>query len=369
MLKKILIVTHHFYPENTPRAFRATELSKHLIKNGYSVDVVFGERKLVLRCGDIADYFSKTNTINLSSVSREHTWTKIGKAIFRYFFGERFILTNLNWVLNQMLNQIALDGYDGVISIGTPFYIHMAVARALRQQKNRIPSVCDNGDPFYNFKRRDKAFYFKYIQRSTFSAFDYICTPIEASVSYYAQYVSTDKIKVIPQGFNFENVQRQVYGRKSFPRFAYAGRFYKDIRNPKIILEYLCGLKTDFRFTIFTPLRGEVYYEILLPYKKKLGDKLELNEMVPREECIYELSGMDFLINLENTLAVQSPSKLIDYALAGRPILSFSQNTFSANILNEFMNGDYSKQTNIDLQPYDINTVCRQFIELLGEQL
>ena len=38
--KKILIVTRSFYPMNSPRSFRATELAKELARQGHDVTVL-----------------------------------------------------------------------------------------------------------------------------------------------------------------------------------------------------------------------------------------------------------------------------------------------------------------------------------------
>ncbi len=40
MAKKILLVTAAFYPENSPRSFRATELALELVKQGNFVKIL-----------------------------------------------------------------------------------------------------------------------------------------------------------------------------------------------------------------------------------------------------------------------------------------------------------------------------------------
>ncbi len=37
---KILIVSYHFYPKNTPRAFRTHELVKEFCKRGFDVTLI-----------------------------------------------------------------------------------------------------------------------------------------------------------------------------------------------------------------------------------------------------------------------------------------------------------------------------------------
>lgn len=364
MSKRILITTHSFYPENNPRAFRAYELYNELVKRGYVVDIIIGSIKKFVKHQEIREYYDRIINDNtpLKVKNKQHNkTTEKLKLPIRYFIGEKFIITHMDYFIKN----INLESYTCVISIGTPFYVHMAVAKKLRNSDKKIISICDNGDPFYNYKKKDKAWYFKRVQENTFAAFDYICTPIEEAVDYYSQYVDRSKIRVIPQGFNFDKINIKKYINNDVPTFAFAGRFYEDIRNPSSFLKYLTTLDFKFKFVVYTSIESNVFNNILLKYTEILGEKLVIHPFIPREECIYELSGMDFLINLENTLSVQSPSKLIDYALTKRPILSFNQNNIPKDVFLQFIKGNYEKQVTINLDKYNIQTVGQQFINLI----
>jgi hypothetical protein len=50
-----------------------------------------------------------------------------------------------------------------------------------------------------------------------------------------------------------------------------------------------------------------------------------------------ELSKSDFLVNIDNAESVQSPSKLIDYKIAGRPILNIKKGKIDEKIVDEFL--------------------------------
>jgi hypothetical protein len=74
---------------------------------------------------------------------------------------------------------------------------------------------------------------------------------------------------------------------------------------------------------------------------------------------------MDFLVNFENGTLVQTPSKLIDYALCSRPILSISSNNVNCQIINQFLNYNFSQSLVIDdIEKYNIENVARQFEDL-----
>lgn len=94
--------------------------------------------------------------------------------------------------------------------------------------------------------------------------------------------------------------------------------------------------------------------------------RIVLREALPRERLIERLGAADFLINFDNTTSNATPSKLIDYAMTGRPILSFNDRTFDPDGFRAALRGDYRAQVRgIDLSQYDIRNVAAQFIDLI----
>src|SRR5690606_17596686 len=63
-MKKVLIVCKGFYPEQSPRAMRATELAKELVKQGHEVTVLTYKRDF-----DYSD-FSRDYKIRIESFGR-----------------------------------------------------------------------------------------------------------------------------------------------------------------------------------------------------------------------------------------------------------------------------------------------------------
>ena len=63
---------------------------------------------------------------------------------------------------------------------------------------------------------------------------------------------------------------------------------------------------------------------------------------------------------------MQSPSKLIDYALANRPVFNMSQNSFDPSIFLQFLSKNYYNDylKDFDLDKYDIKNVANKFISL-----
>jgi len=373
---KILIVTGNFYPELHPRAFRSTELACKFASDGHNVHVCLLRTIMGF---DYNKYAIKNNltiqNLNLYSqtnLSRELYKTanpialsllKVYRFLLNYFLdGSLFINSSK---IKKHLN--LTNDLDLVISISTPFMNHLAVASARKYMNNlHAKFVADSGDPFYRSQQTKRAPYFYCVEKNTYKQFDYLVVPAEAAIDAYHGLISTGKIKVIPQGFNMQNIKLAKYIVSKKITFAYSGVFYNDIRNPKFLLDFLVELDKDFLFEIYLRHRDESITNILNQYILLLGNKLNVTYAIKRDDLLYRLSAADFLINIDNLTTTQIPSKLIDYAITKRPIFTCNSKDFDKNKFIRFLNKDYKDSLKIDITPYDINNVANQFLDLLN---
>jgi len=385
---KILIVAYHFYPDVTPRSFRAFELVKELGREGHDVKVLlpksdFNFQEICKKYNfsiDFVDYYKtlqnsletknkiKNNSnfinINIMKVIKNFYYCIFpsGRATQFYFYAVYKKLIHYN------------EHFDMIISIATPYDTHMGIALAMLKKKNLFQSgvkVADYGDPLYKNPALPSCFLYYWIDKFISSKFDYVTVPTETAISIFETFKNKKNIKLIPQGFDFSNVKRAEYVKNKTITFAYAGIFYEDIRNPKPLLDFLLSLDRkgiDFRFVIYTKINNINNMNLLNKYQNELKKKLCINASIPREDVIYELSKMDFLINIDNLSESQTPSKLIDYALTKRPIFSFNQLNFSDTKFMNFINAQYSDSTVIDLDKFDIKKISNQFVQL-GKKL
>ncbi|MBK6729402.1 MAG: hypothetical protein IPG60_00025 [Bacteroidetes bacterium] len=75
---------------------------------------------------------------------------------------------------------------------------------------------------------------------------------------------------------------------------------------------------------------------------------------------------MDFVINFGKCRYKQTPSKLIDYAIIKKPILSIKTGNLDKDIVLEFLSSNYSNRYIIENpDKYKIQSVCREFINLI----
>ena len=368
--KKILIVGRTFFPELTPRSFRTTELAKELARQGHQVDVLLPKNIQEKIESDFDNavginfmYYGplKWKRLGLAKKGRlDELKRKFGRMLFLLF---EYPGIEIYFKLPQKLK--TLKGYDLMVSIAVPHENHWAIAK-VRSEANPIAKtwIADCGDPFMmNILESIKPpSYFGRLENSFLKKADFISVPTETSSAAYNK-LYHHKFKVIPQGFNFDEVK--IVSQKPIhtcPTFAYAGGVSAiGIRSLHEVIKELKTIDTDFVFHIYSSNGKTVLKDVV----KGFENKLILHDAIPRKELLYKLSEMDFLVNLDNGTHLNTPSKLIDYALAKRPIMNIDPISPSKNKIANFLNGDYSEETIIqDLEAYNISNVAEKFLKL-----
>jgi len=366
--QKIIIVSCSFYPMNSPRSFRTTELVKEFARQGHEVVLLTPwneelhpgfELKHGIRIKDLGS----ANLKRFDS-SENGRVVSLFKRILNRALNLLIEFPDIQWMWKVKKALKYESGYDLLISIAAPHSVHWGVAWT-RSERHPIAKtwVADCGDPFMGtvLDTFRKLFYFKHLEKMFCRKADFITVPIKEAIdAYYPEFRS--KIRVIPQGFNFDEVtiDRSAYRKNGKPIFAYAGTLIPGGRDPGEFLEYLSDLGKDFKFILYTKSRS-----LVDPWKERMNGKLEVRDYIPREELLKELSKMDFLVNFENSTPLQMPSKLIDYYLTGRPVLSVPSKKINREKVSEFMAGSYDRKIDFSgMERFRIENVCHRFLEL-----
>ena len=127
------------------------------------------------------------------------------------------------------------------------------------------------------------------------------------------------------------------------------------------MFEFLSTIQKPFKFIVYGTSDKSRWQDLL----SKLEGKVIFEQPIPRSELLPKLSQMDFLINIGNGTSVQTPSKLIDYSLTKRPILTIETTDIKEDVLGECLDGDYQHcDEKIDISRYDIHSVAQQFLAL-----
>ncbi len=363
--RRILLVSSAFEPEISPRSYRATELAKELFRQGHSVVVITKYRNynysdFLKKYGITLKMWGKSKFPKVPAFKRKpfslisRIFSRILMVLFEYPGIEEMFR------VKKMLRHEG--GYDLMISFAVPYPVHWGVAWS-RSNKHPISDiwVADCGDPYMGdvLDSFRKPFYFGYLEKWFCRKADCITIPIEsARPAYYAEF--HNKIKIIPQGFDFGLDEKEPeQPQNNVPTFAYAGGFLPGARDPEPLMQYLTKLDLPFKFLVFTNNP-----DMINQFKDKLNEKLVISDYIPRIQLLKILVKMDFLINFDNNTPLNSPSKLIDYAIVNRPVLNIDRN-FNGNELLEFLNGFYKNRMPLpNPQHYHIKNVTRLFLNL-----
>ena len=361
---KIILISKAYYPNQSARAMRTTELAQQLARMGHDVTVY-----TVIGLSDYSDYSVKTGVkvkmIPTKWIPSTKPQTKVRSFFIRalsVFLGRYTEFPNIELVYRVKEILKGENNVDLLITVALPYPIHWGAAFAKKKLRDSFPKtwVSDCGDPYMGNDVFTPFFYFKYLERFWGKMTDYVVIPIKEAANAYYDNVH-DKIRVIPQGFDFSTIKLdEDFKGNEIATFAYTGTIFPGYRDLTSFLEYLCTIEDDFRFFVYTKTK-----DTILPFKDRLKEKLIISDYIPRQELIYKLSQTDFLINLTNQSVVQSPSKLIDYGLSKRPILDVSTPFTEIETLNAFLKKDYSgRHPDFDIQQYNIEVIAKQFLEL-----
>ncbi|WP_375585613.1 glycosyltransferase [Cyclobacterium xiamenense] len=372
MSKHILIVTHGFYPEQSPRSFRATELAKEFCRQGHRVTV-------------IAPYREATATLATACGFEYKSLGRLTWSIFNFrslgFVG-RLYNKGVNRLLPLLLEYPMMElffkvrkalkkertPYDLLISIAVPYAIHWGVASNWRKDNSRKMArvwVADCGDP-YCLQENDTfrpPVYFRWVEKWFMRKADFISIPTEQSIAgYFPEF--HPKMRVIPQGFRFEKGKQLLVKDDGVVRFGYGGSFISGRRDPNRLLEFLCSLDESYRFEFHVYTSQQSF---VLPYARR-DSRICWHDPIPRVDLLGVFSSFDFLVNFSNQGRAQTPSKLIDYAILDKPVLNIDTPVLDTNRVFSFLKGDYRERLVLEnTEEYRIEKVSGRFLDLLNE--
>ena len=367
-----------------PRAFRWASIAEHWVAKGHVVDVVCawesGLQKMerrngvrIHRVGGPIDQFllnifsrrpgdkqvkgkdevfagysdsmpNSRNTV-LSSVYR-----RANKAL------EKVVWPDHAWswyfpAWRRAYNLLRRGGYHGLISVSFPFSGHLVGYRLKRKLPN-LPWIVDIGDPFSFFQDKpinNIVLYERmnrYWEGKVLDKADAVTVTSGATEHEYRNRfpACSGKIRVIPPLIsiptgNGDEEGLEISNRKI--RLVYAGTLYKAIRNPAYLLRLFSGLiQSELGDRLELHFFGNINDcdDIFMPYKEWLGKRIFLHGKVEQRVVCRAMQGANLLVNIGNTTSYQLPSKVVEYASTGKPVLNIVniRNDSSADFFSSY---------------------------------
>lgn len=353
---RILIVSHMYAPDRSPRAYRWTAVAEEWARQGHQVHVVaawkagnqdqetlngvrvervggrLGQklRALLRRQGSPA-----AATTQPTPATGGGTLFRLAKRVYdltwrRLFWPDYACL----WVLPAWrATRRALDDgdWDALVTVSHPFTCHL-VGLAAKKRRPGLTWVADMGDPFSFFTEiplNNHALYAGLNRRAEAAVLeraDQVAVTVDSCRTAYAQaFPGLGRISVVPPLLSLPPRPSTAERLGSGVHLVYVGTLYRAIRNPAWLLELtaaLVGRGLDLHLHLFGDV-NDCGAEIAAG-QARLGDRLHLHGTVARDRVAAALAGADVLVNIGNSTPHQLPSKIVEYVAAAKPVLNLS---------------------------------------------
>ena len=360
-MKKILLVTHDYLSLKSPRSIRWRAIAEYWAGWGTSVDVVCSptpgipdvstvNRVRVFTAGRATGALLRARlgghspaglhpAGSLKSVAKgihDLTWKKIYWPDYACLWLIPAILTARRLLLR--------NDYDRLISVSLPFTGHL-VGWRIKKDRPGLNWLVDIGDPFcfmdttpVNNRLLYKRLNYR-VERSVLGSSNAIAVTTRPTLERYLDLFPelTDRMHVIPPlappvGPSSEP---PFFPKDGKIRLVYAGRLYRNIRNPDVLLSIFAkisrlpgGERLELHF--FGSLHD--IRQNFRPYADLIGSRIHIHGLTDRETTIAAMQSAGILVNIGNTTSYQLPSKLIEYASLSKPIINIAHGEQDSSI-------------------------------------
>jgi len=366
---RILIVCYSYFPALTPRAFRWTAVAEALVARGHDVHVVCNKETgterletingvMVYRVGanlreTLRSWLGRSSPTRAASVATGASGRSLLTTV------RVFIVRMIKWIYDHSVqkilwpdfacfwyfpavacaNKLQQEGkFDAVVSASLPFTGHRVGLELKKRYGMRW--IVDIGDPFsfmsetpVNNHRLYGRLNYRTESEVLHYADSFAVTTDGTKIEYLRCFpdLALNKISVVPPLFVAPADVDQLapfFTNLNKTRLVFAGTLYSKIRNPAALLELFSALlKSSVGENLELHFFGvvndcEPYFE---KYRALIGVQIFLHGLVPRASAVRAMKDATVLVNLGNSTYYQLPSKVVEYAMLGKPVLNITK--------------------------------------------
>lgn len=340
-LKKILIVSYSFFPDNNPRSLRWQALANQFIEKGYEVHIltqqksrkkglkIYGQKKPILQEKQKIEK-KRFNLSFLAQVLKK----RIGK-LFKIFIWPDYSASWLPWAFCKLFVLNLQNNYERIISSSHPMSGHLPVLLLRKIGLLKSPFwIVDIGDPFglISFHNLNNQFLYKklnfFFEKSVCKTANLICVTTKQTRNLYLEgyKLIPEKVIIAPPVLSLDlNTNKSLQNPFSkYVNFIFAGTLYKDIRNPQIVLAFADYLEKN------SPAKYNFHFFGVLgdcaEYFKSIRKNVFTYGLVDQADIKPYLFHSNGVINIGNTSKYQLPSKIIEAIASKKFIFNFCIN-------------------------------------------
>lgn len=363
---KLLIVSHAYPPVRNARAFRWSALAELWASRGWDVQVVTSvfpgarsNEKLraveIHRVGPVllenvrsllAPLPSRVNSAPINRESPLSALRSLLRRIFRTIHDATWKQvywpdSTALWISaaqRKAAEILAVDPHRRVITVSLPFSDHLVGLR-LKRHFADTKWIVDIGDPFSImtespvnnhrlYSRKNRTAESEVLEQS-----DAVSVTTAETLKLYAGTFPrvAGKIKVIPP-LLIESPRTQ--GRPNPNTLVFVGTLHRTVRSPSRVLTFFTGLLAR------SPRPYELHFygnyaecaDMFARLSTDVKRHVHLHGVVDRSEAVTAMQSATALINIGNETDYQLPSKLVEYASIGKPIVNVVGNENDSSV-------------------------------------
>ncbi len=341
-MRRMLVISASYAPVLNARAFRWTALAEHFAGNGWEVEVVTmlhpdapapsgpGPGVRVHRVG-----FGRVEGVRGRARSASASAFSLARRFWRALYWPDGDCVWYWPARRAAVDLVRERSPDAIVSV-SPTFTAVLAGRAAHQRSPAAKWIIDLGDPFSletDIPANNRALYAALNARTERRAFGQahaisVTTPLTARRYAEAFPESAGKIHVVPPLLSIPSADAQPLFRPGAAlRLVYVGTLYRRLREPGFMLQLFEALRTRNPGGCELHLFGDVqaFASMLNEWRSRLEGALQVHGAVPRETVARAVAGADILVNIGNTTRDQLPSKVVEYAASGRPILNLAR--------------------------------------------
>lgn len=362
-MKKLAIVAGVVYPDPSPTGNCALQFAR-MLKDEFDVSIVFIQMGLEQVNGKTVDgihYYSvfglRVFLENFFAYGASRLRGSLGKRlcqiVVRLLKGIGRIQSvflfpdNLRWYYRASYRKLqSLErerGLDAVLTICSPMSAHMAGRVFKSDRGDKVKWITYTVDPFVrameaNRKRFAKSVWGKIslrVEGEVYSQADFNLVSDEVYGMNGPSLVRVlNKTRALPYVLSRPVGIRGDYFPADKINLLYAGRFYRNLRSPEYLFTvFLLMANPDVVLHLYSASDCE---ETIEEYVSRSSGRIVRHAQVSSREIGNVLLSADILVNVGNLAPEFKPSKVAQYVSTGKPIVSFSENGQTDDMLDRY---------------------------------
>jgi len=357
MPRPVVIVSFSYAPRLNPRAFRWTAIAERLAASGHRVDVVTSwvpgfpasENLAGVHVHRAGWRFLERGRSGMGGAGggggASGSSSVLGALARRLWRGVCWPDVTANWYFPALKAAAPLleAQPDAALVSVAPSFTSVAVGTALRRRRDGLRWVIDLGDPFsflvetppnnlLLYKDLNRRF-----ERAAFRAAHAVSvTNRRTAERYSAEFPeSAGKLEVIPPLLSAPVTPSPARTDGTALRIVYLGTLYQGLREPDFLLalfDAACAGSHERPIELHFYGDAGACAPTLERHHAASGGRVQLHGVVSRAEALEAMRGADVLVNLGNETAFQLPSKVVEYAAAGKPVVNIASHHEDSSI-------------------------------------